>query len=112
MADTSNDVCRIMPYQVHVTLSIFSECRQRFATGGIAAFFYWLATRGLLAETRKLRHLTNLILLALQNSGMADLRFDKDGKTIGLNVSIQTQTGGIRFSDRATLRDSGSDAAD
>ena len=84
----------------------------------IAALFYWLATRDLLAESKKLRHLneqileetkklrientklrhlTALILLALQNSGMADLRFDKDGSILGLNINVTPITGDLKF---------------
>lgn len=47
------------------------------------------ASRGLRIETKKLRHLNQLILLALQNNDMADLRFGKDGENIGLNVTIK-----------------------
>ena len=53
--------------------------------------FHLWASRGLRIETKKLRHLNQLILLALQNNGMADLRFGKDGEIIGLNVNITMQ---------------------
>lgn len=55
---------------------------------GLAVFLFWLASRQLVIETRKLRHLNKLILLALQNSNLADLSFDKNGEIIGLNVSV------------------------
>ena len=51
--------------------------------------FHLWASRGLRIETKKLRHLNQLILLAFQNNGMADLRFGKDGEIIGLNVTIK-----------------------
>ena len=37
----------------------------------------------------ELKHLNTLILQALQNAGMADLNFDKDGNITGLNVTIE-----------------------
>ena len=53
--------------------------------------FHLWASRGLTIETKKLRHLNQLILLALQNNNMADLRFDKNGDIAGINVTIKMQ---------------------
>ena len=46
------------------------------------------ATDEVLIEVENLRFLNNLILIALQNAGLADLRRDKRGKIIGLNITV------------------------
>ena len=66
------------------------------------------ATDEVLIEVENLRFLNNLILIALQNAGLADLRRDKRGKIIGLKVSIEVEGGVIRFNTDANLTD-GSD---
>jgi len=66
------------------------------------------ATDEVLIEVENLRFLNNLILIALQNAGLADLRRDERGKIIGINVSIEVEGGVIRFNTDANLTD-GSD---
>ncbi len=66
------------------------------------------ATDEVLIEAKNLRFLNNLILLALQNAGLADLRTDDQGRIVGLNVSIEVEGGVIRFNTDANLTD-GSD---
>ena len=68
----------------------------------VSLVFYHRATEGLKLETKKLRQLNKLILLALQNNGMADLNFDEDGEITGLNVSVLLPAGSLRFDNPET----------
>lgn len=57
----------------------------------VAIGLWWLSSRQLVTETKKLRHLNEMILKALQNNDMADLRLDEDGNIVGLNITIGAQ---------------------
>jgi len=48
-------------------------------------------------ETAHLTFQLELILKAMQNEGLADLNFDKDGHVKGLNVTIQAKTAILRL---------------
>jgi len=76
---------------------------------GLAVLLFWLASRQMVAETKKLQFYNELILKALHNSGLADLNFDKDGNVIGMKIHIKVPAGGISFGGKGTLSNRGDD---
>jgi len=57
----------------------------------VAIVLWWLSSRQLVAETKKLRHFNEMILKALQNNDMADLRYNDEGEIVGLNITVGIQ---------------------
>jgi hypothetical protein len=46
------------------------------------------STKAIIKETTLLRDANRIILLAMENQGLADLRRDGDGEIIGLNIRV------------------------
>ncbi len=51
--------------------------------------YYERASKELKKEATALRGLTGMILRALQNAGLATLRRDEQGKTVGLIINLK-----------------------
>jgi len=86
----------------------------QFFVGGIIVTLIvgWAASKDLIREIRKLRQLNQLILVALQNSGMADLNFDKDGNIVGLNINIQAKTAELKLTAGRVVVDAARNSPD
>ena len=65
------------------------------ATWFFAWLYYQRAGNELRQEAQELRRLTGLILVGLQNAGLVEVRWDKVGKPIGVNITLRPQAGGV-----------------
>ena len=57
----------------------------------VAIALWWLSSRQLVTETKKLHRFNEMILKALQNNDMADLRYNDKGEIVGLNIAVGIQ---------------------
>jgi len=57
----------------------------------VAYALFWLSSRRLLNEAKKLRHMNKLILLGLENAELIELARDKNGEPVGLSVTVHLE---------------------
>ena len=67
------------------------------ATWFFAWWFYLRSGEQLRQEAEELRRITTLILHALHHAGLADVKWDPNGKAIGINITLQAGTPGVRL---------------